>query len=177
VTAERREEKGRGERERREGEKMGKPTPSKPPTPPPPLTPERQQDAPTAPHPCQQWRRCRLVSNRCAPVPMPPPQPAPHSNQRRRRHLCRRAIPAPTPTPVPVPAHTYTYTTIPSPTPAPPLTNSIGAQTPNRARAQVTSEQLVCISVRQCKINFALFPPVYGMQLHIIFSFFEGGRV
>jgi hypothetical protein len=39
----------------------------------------------------------------------------------------------------------------------------------------MTSEQLVCISMRQCKISFSLFPPVYGMQLHIIFSFLRGG--
>jgi hypothetical protein len=54
VTADRREVKGkREERARREGEKGGKTTPSKPSTPPLPLTPERQQDTPTAPHPRQ----------------------------------------------------------------------------------------------------------------------------
>jgi hypothetical protein len=55
VTPERREEKGIGREERREGEKKGMCNPSKP-TPPPPLTPERQQDAPTAPHPHQRQK-------------------------------------------------------------------------------------------------------------------------
>jgi len=58
VTAVKRKRRRRKrEREKREGEQQGRrPTPSKPTTPPHPLTPERQQDAPTAPRP----RRRRL---------------------------------------------------------------------------------------------------------------------
>ena len=65
---------------------------------------------------------------------------------------------------------------IPTPIPAPPPSSPDTHQQSQLSHdlGHVTSKQLVCISVKQCKINFALFPPVYGMQLHIIFSFWGG---